>query len=249
MRNYCWGFVLVFAFAAPGFAAQADYKGKTTLDGVFTAAQAARGAEAVETRCARCHGADLNGGNNSPLKGSQFIEKWREDKLDLLFGTIKSIMPRNAPGSLSDAMYADILTYILQQNGMPEGAQELTTTAMPAIQFVGAAGPKAAPNLSMVQVIGCLTAGPNDVLNLTNGTEPIRARRPEESTVEDAKSLGGASPRARTFRLNTDNPLAPFDFSAHIGHTVYLKGVINRTGNAERINVASALMLSEDCGK
>ena len=97
---------------------------KTVLEGVFTAAQADRGAVVYRRDCAGCHdGADVDG---PPLTGAPFVDRWREDTVASLFDFIKTEMPQRAPGSLSEAQYLDILAHLLHENDYPAGQQELT---------------------------------------------------------------------------------------------------------------------------
>ena len=49
---------------------------RTTRDGVFTSAQATRGAALYETRCAACHGARLEGSIGPELAGPGFLGVW-----------------------------------------------------------------------------------------------------------------------------------------------------------------------------
>src|SRR5437868_14209744 len=91
--------------------AQDKPAGRTVLDGVYTEAQAKRGEREYQARCERCHdGADVDG---PMLTGAPFVDRWREDSLEPLFAFIKTRMPRDAPGSLSDAANADLLAHVL----------------------------------------------------------------------------------------------------------------------------------------
>jgi len=92
----------------------------------YTAAQAALGATAYTASCAQCHGANLSDGAfGPPLKGVPFIQKYGGKSVDGLFSVTSTRMPTTAPGSLSQAVYAQIVAYILQQNAIVAGAEEL----------------------------------------------------------------------------------------------------------------------------
>ena len=67
--------------------------GKTVWDGVYTAAQAARGKAEYEANCATCHGNLLGGNRVELLKGNDFMQRWREDNLESLITFLKSSMP------------------------------------------------------------------------------------------------------------------------------------------------------------
>ena len=247
MHKTFWIFLVALAVLPAGLAAepQADYKGKTILDGAFTAEQATRGQAAYSQSCERCHGADL--GSATPLREQRFIDRWREAPLDFVFSAIKDTMPRGNGGSLSDQAYLDIVAYILQHNGYPTGPAELTTSALNEFQFVDATGPKAVPNLTIVRVVGCMTPAPNDIWNLTAGSEPVRTRQSEEISADETK-MGEAAPLgAHTFRLNLDNLVVPFDAAPHAGHKMLVKGVLNRQATGQRINVTGIGMVAERC--
>lgn len=100
-------------------------------DGIYSAAQAARGEETYQQFCSACHGARLQGTPAAPLTGEAFRGRWEDGKhtLDDLYYIIRSLMPNNAPGSLSKAQYADVVAYILKINNYPAGESELVPTA------------------------------------------------------------------------------------------------------------------------
>ena len=99
--------------------------------GVFTDAQAARGDDLYQQNCSACHGSQLQGNPAAPLTGPVFSGRWEDGKhtLDDLYYIIRSLMPNNAPGSLSKAQYADIVAYILKVNRYPAGEWELVPKA------------------------------------------------------------------------------------------------------------------------
>src|SRR5205085_6325647 len=85
----------------------------TVLNGVYSDAQALRGEADYTSHCAGCHADDLSG-YQSILKGNRFMNEYREAPLYRLFEKMKTTMPRNAAGTLSDQTYIDILSYILK---------------------------------------------------------------------------------------------------------------------------------------
>jgi mono/diheme cytochrome c family protein len=91
---------------------------RTTMDGVYTAAQAASGSDVFAAQCKTCHTATFH-------TGPTFRSKWYGRTLGELFGFLRREMPRNEPGSMSDADYAKVLAYLLRINGMPTGARPL----------------------------------------------------------------------------------------------------------------------------
>jgi mono/diheme cytochrome c family protein len=101
---------------------------KSTRDGIYTAAQAARGRIAYSERCLECHGRELEGDvETRPLVGGEFLTNWEGSTVQTLFDRIHNTMPGDKPGSLSRPEVADILSFILQMNGFPAGQDELST--------------------------------------------------------------------------------------------------------------------------
>lgn len=100
-------------------------------DGLYSMAQAARGEETYQQFCSACHGARLQGTPAAPLTGEAFRGRWEDGKhtLDDLYYIIRSLMPNNAPGSLSKAQYADVVAYILKVNNYPAGGEDLVPKA------------------------------------------------------------------------------------------------------------------------
>jgi mono/diheme cytochrome c family protein len=98
--------------------------------GVYTQAQAERGKASYATHCSECHGGDLGGtsfGDGVPaLKRDDFKTG---QTLKAVFDEVKRAMPFNAPGSLADAVYLDVIAYVLRENGYPAGGQELASDA------------------------------------------------------------------------------------------------------------------------
>lgn len=106
--------------------AAAQEAARSTWDGVYTAPQADRGNELYMATCAQCHGPDMGGIDASPaLTGGRFASNWNGVTLSDMVERIRISMPQNAPGSLSRAQIADVLAYMLEQNGFPPGEREL----------------------------------------------------------------------------------------------------------------------------
>jgi len=99
---------------------------RSVWDGVYTSEQAQRG-EALYTRqCARCHGAQLTGGEAAPpLAGGDFLSNWNGLTVGDLFERIRVSMPADRPGQLTREQNADILAHILRANQFPPGKSEL----------------------------------------------------------------------------------------------------------------------------
>lgn len=89
------------------------------------------GADVYAGHCASCHGPELKGpvGPNVgvPLRGPQFIAKWRDAPPDALLDYIKATMPLNDPGSLAAQDYVAITDFVRARNGLT-----VTQSAVPA---------------------------------------------------------------------------------------------------------------------
>ena len=100
--------------------------GRTNLDGVFGEAQARRGQQVYQRACAACHLDSLQGDAVSPpLVGSPFMARFAGQSAHEMVQNLRSSMPQNAPDSLGDRAYIDLVAYLLQANGSPAGALEL----------------------------------------------------------------------------------------------------------------------------
>jgi sugar lactone lactonase YvrE/mono/diheme cytochrome c family protein len=99
---------------------------RSVWDGVYTEAQAERGAQAYAENCGKCHGQGLTGlAEAKPLTGPEFMSNWNGLSLGALFDRSRTTMPLDRPRSLSRETYADILAYILKFDGFPAGSGEL----------------------------------------------------------------------------------------------------------------------------
>jgi mono/diheme cytochrome c family protein len=116
----------VTQFSARAEQAAAPGAAKTVWDGVFTAAQAERGAAAFKTACSECHGNDLAGDGFAPaLTGSDFMGNWNELSVGDLYERIRISMPPSGPSAVTPAQKADIVAYIMNVNKFPAGTTEL----------------------------------------------------------------------------------------------------------------------------
>ena len=193
--------LLMMSVSATTFSApQQTSPGKTIWDGIYSEEQAKRGAAYYAAACAGCHRADLSGYDGA-LIGNKFMNRWREDSLEKLFANIKVTMPRNNPGTLSDAVYVDILSFVLSANTTPAGSSELQPEALKDIQFVGKAGSEPLPAGALAQVYGCLTAGPDNSWSLTGATDLVRTRNPDSSSDAELKAAAVAPAGTHTYRL------------------------------------------------
>ncbi|GAN61409.1 hypothetical protein ACI01nite_22870 [Acetobacter cibinongensis] len=91
----------------------------------YTQEQAARGAETYKEACALCHGASLGGAFDTPALKGRFVANWAGAPLRDLFDYMQRAMPLSAPGTLSAEDNADILAFLLQENGVKPGKKPL----------------------------------------------------------------------------------------------------------------------------
>jgi mono/diheme cytochrome c family protein len=107
-------------------AALAQAPARTIWDGVFTADQAAQGKALFDSKCAICHGTEMNGAEMAPpLSGGGFIANWSGVSVAELATRIHTTMPANDPGSLTNQEVALAIAYILSFNHFPAGATPL----------------------------------------------------------------------------------------------------------------------------
>jgi mono/diheme cytochrome c family protein len=107
--------------APSGATAQSDPAdpGRTTLDGVYSTEQAARGKETYIRVCSSCHVLDWYKGD--------VVRAWEGATLYGLFEVISTTMPEDNPGSLNRRAYVEMLAYILELNGLPAGEEPLSS--------------------------------------------------------------------------------------------------------------------------
>lgn len=99
-------------------------------NGLYAARQAQRGKALYAAQCAMCHGDDMSGMGPSPaLTGEDFMAKWKGQPVSALFTKIKMTMPQSRPGSLTGDQAAQLVAFILHNNGFPAGTTPLATTA------------------------------------------------------------------------------------------------------------------------
>jgi mono/diheme cytochrome c family protein len=215
----------------------------SVLEGVYTTDQAERGHVAYESHCIQCHeGLEADG---PELTGKAFLDRWREDTLEPLFTFIRTTMPGNAPGSLDDRAYTDVIAFILEANDLPAGKRELSPDMVGSIQLVGPEGPRPLSNLTIVRAVGCLSSEADNAwaLVMAGSPRPVRARIVDGTTPEELK-LSAAQP------LGTQRfPLLSVSRqgASYAGHKVQIKGVLTRQNTVERINVMSLESVAATC--
>lgn len=97
-------------------------RARSTRDGVYSEAQAERGADVYAGFCRSCHAPASH-------TGVTFANAWRGRRLTELLEYVTERMPKNDPGGLAAAEYADVVAYLLRLNAQPAGRTELPTDA------------------------------------------------------------------------------------------------------------------------
>ena len=97
--------------------------------GAYTGAQAERGRAIYREHCLACHGSSLRGGVNEfaapALAGPFFFDAWSGRPVAELLAYSAENMPPEGT-LLPEPDYLDVIAYVLQVLGYPEGDAELT---------------------------------------------------------------------------------------------------------------------------
>ena len=224
---------------------------RTTLQGIYSDTQAARGLITYRANCSRCHQDSLFGGEQPlPLVQDRFLNRWREESLHPLLVAMKT-MPKDREEKLSESEYADILAYLMKANSFPAGDKDLKASDLADIQLITQAGTQPLPVSAGVQVVGCFTRTPNGAWQLTNATSFLRSRNLSESKPEELKAAIDAQLGSRTIPVENIEYLSRPDFKVESlsGHKVHLKGALNRRNGVESIKVTWFESVSPSCSK
>jgi cytochrome c5 len=93
-----------------------DPNARVVLSGVaglptatYLASQATRGKVIYSRTCENCHAAGT-------LVGVGFVQSWNNRRVSDLYTLIRTTMPVDHPGGMSDGEYIDVVAYLLQAN-------------------------------------------------------------------------------------------------------------------------------------
>ena len=246
----CWGIALLVAVALAGVTAfaQDGAKAGAAPAGVYTSTQAERGKDQFVNNCGNCHGVDFKGAfERAPaLTGDVFLKNWEGRNVNSLFAKIKQDMPKNnRAGTLSDAIYLDIVTAILQANAYPAGAKELNLAALEAVPLSagGVATKMIVPNFAVVELVGCLARGADNRWTLKNASEPVTSKDQPWSSQE-AKDAEGKPLGSGSFELLS---VIPFKPELADGHKMAARGLLYRTPSASRLDVTALQPVADNC--
>jgi mono/diheme cytochrome c family protein len=221
---------------------------KGVLDGVYTTAQAERGkSNFLSGRCGGCHQLDLSGDRGPALKGDGFLSHWENGPVNALFKKISETMPPNAANETTDEAKVDIIAYLLQSNGFPAGKTDLKLDAdlLESIEIARKGGTSAAPNFSLVQVVGCLTQAPNNSWTLTRTTDPVVTRQ-EQPTASGLKDAEARSLGEQTFQLVSATPFKP---ETHNGQKMEARGLLYKDARDAMLNLTSLQTVGASCSQ
>lgn len=87
---------------------------ETSMDGIYTAAQAKRGAGLFTSLCQRCHSVQ-------EFSGRSFDAIWAGVPAAALYIRIANTMPLDQPGSLGIPQVTALMAHIFNENSMPAG--------------------------------------------------------------------------------------------------------------------------------
>jgi len=185
----------------------------SVLDGVYTEAQATRGQGQYGQNCAACHGSGLTGNGEAPaLVGAEFISDWAGLTLGDLFDRIKNTMPQDNPGKLSRDQYADILAFLMKENGYPAGQKEIDRRSeyLKAIAFVPPpqAGGAAQPHASAAAPVQMAQASAGAATDAAQGGAAMQARAPRgpQFPPSDIAALAAANKASGVLSEAGDDP-------------------------------------------
>ena len=131
---------LAFVVLASPVAGQSNGQTERLVAGSFTEDQVTRGATTFESYCLSCHTPTFH-------TGEQFRMSWLGRTVYDYFKVVKTTMPEDNPGGLSDEEYTRVIVYIFKMNGFPSGTDSLPadTVVMKSIRIAAPPPPSVPP--------------------------------------------------------------------------------------------------------
>lgn len=162
------------ACLAPALKAQ---QAATLSGGVYSEAQAERGKQLYQSRCAACHGAAMAGGLAPPLTGTSFVAAWGGQPVWQLASKIRNTMPPDDSGRLTLQQAVDVVAHLLRADNLPAGRADLAADekvlstivlpGKPAVASPAGAAPAFPPAGNLAQVMrGILFPSSNMIFNV-----------------------------------------------------------------------------------
>jgi mono/diheme cytochrome c family protein len=125
------GFTVLWGLVAATRPQAAQDAPATVWDGVYTVAQADRGAEVYKKDCASCHGDALTGVDEAPaLVGTTFLSNWNGQSVGDLVDLTRKSMPKDNENTLTRQQYVDVTAHVLRVNKFPVGEVDLPTSGL-----------------------------------------------------------------------------------------------------------------------
>ena len=174
---------LAAAFALPlWLVAPADAAADGT--GWFSSEQVSQGRWEYSQKCSTCHGAQLQGAGAPALTGRQFDVQWSGKTLHDFYNYVHDRMPLGQGGALNSQEYADIVAYVLAQNGLPSGNEKLTPSSpMDRVLTLTSAGAVASSSAS--------AAAPVELGKLYGSLKQPTTHGPTQAELDRADSATG----------------------------------------------------------
>ena len=216
----------------------------------------ARGKTAFQRNCSRCHRDDLSGDEGITLKGElsqtlgpalqgdTFYRNWGHGSVNRLFRKVRDAMPPDFQSIIDDNTKADVVAFVLHENGFPVGSAEIPREAdvLEGIQIVRQQA-DVVPNFALVQVTGCLQPGPANRWRLTVATEPVLASEGPLAAADIQAARSGSRGTEEFLLLNT----ASFGVNAHRGHRIDVKGLLYREPGQNRLTLTALQTTGSAC--
>jgi hypothetical protein len=141
-------------------------------------------------------------------------------------------------GSLSASTYADVVAFILEQNGMPAGSRELTRETSTGVRIIRRDGPGELPASTLARVVGCLAPrNASREYTVTRASAPVRVT--ENAAPADAATPAGDRQFALKFVLQS--------LDRFVGQRVAVTGLLVGEGGAGGINLSSIQSVAPGC--
>ena len=117
----CFRCLLLICLLAPSVV-----NGQQLLQAPYSSVQASNGDTLYQQNCATCHLPDLQGSLEAPaLNDTNFRSNWTNRGVNELLDLLRRTMPPQAPGSLDEAGYLQIVAFLLRANNIRESSIEL----------------------------------------------------------------------------------------------------------------------------
>ncbi len=120
----------------------------------YSDSQAASGQTLYAQNCAACHLPDLTGSFEAPaLNDSNFRNNWSNRNVAELVDLLRRTMPPQAPASLTEQQYVELIAYLLSENDIASGSNDLVAAAT-GVVFIGDSSSEQATALQRMPVPG-----------------------------------------------------------------------------------------------